>query len=486
MKPRLAAFGSFRPFVCLSLAAAARPCTGGEAAALGQHSRPQDRMRTPRVALLLLLGGAAAAPMAKRHASPERVGSDAGPGVSALRPSSQGSTCDSSWCDCHNKFCDAQADEPAAPCNLCEQKWVFVLSAGGRSGSTSLLEGLNALPGVSLSGENLGLLSEMQRQFVRVDRLVSKNEAGNAAAFHLPEWRGQRRHTLCAQQSIMASLAGGNGSLEAAAMGGRDQIFGFKELIDLRSFEADAPFPGEFPHLEVSGMKREWVDFLETLFPCSRVVLNLRRDTAAQARAILSSFGTFANDPLGDATPPLTLIERDVEEASRFILELHKNKSATGRSFLVYTEDLTAERFSQLAQRLSWLRMARTLDGDGTPSATPGFPEGPGACLLTQWRSLFHSGDPAGAMSPLGALKLMVPLPQPTGGWTGRAPSAPRRRRTNPIRTPRSRTLATARLSRSRATQACCRHTCRRSCGSTLVQCRLPRQLTPLGPTKSW
>ena len=340
-------------------------------------------MRTPRLAVVLLLGGAAAAPMAKRHAGPERAGdSDAVPGSSVLQAAFtsklealQGSKCDPSWCDCHNEYCDAQSesDEPA-PCNLCEQKWVFVLSAAGRSGSTSLLEGLNALPGVSLSGENLGLLNEMQRQFARVDRLVSMNEPGNAAAFALPQWRGQRMHTLCAQQSIMASLAGGNGSLVAAAMGGPGQIFGFKELIDLRSFEADGPFPGEFPHLEVSGRKREWVSFLERLFPCSRIVLNLRRDTAAQARAILSSFGNFARDPLGDATPPLGLIERDVEESSRFILELHKNKSASGRSFLVYTEDMTAERFSQLAQ---WL--GRPCSFDSPPTANEPDPTDPDA-----------------------------------------------------------------------------------------------------------
>ena len=194
-------------------------------------------MRGPRLATVLLVGGAAAAPMAQRHAG--AGDSDAGPaGSSALQAAFasklealQGSKCDPSWCDCHHESCDAwsESDEPA-PCNLCGQKWVFVLSAAGRSGSTSLLEGLNALPGVSLSGENLGLLSEMQLQFAGVDGLVSKNEAGNSAAFHLPQWRGQRRHALCAQQSIMASLAGGNGSLAAAAVGGRDQIFGFKEI----------------------------------------------------------------------------------------------------------------------------------------------------------------------------------------------------------------------------------------------------------------
>ena len=40
-----------------------------------------------------------------------------------------------------------------------------MLSAGGRTGSTSLLEGLNAMPGVSLSGENFGVLEDLRAAY---------------------------------------------------------------------------------------------------------------------------------------------------------------------------------------------------------------------------------------------------------------------------------------------------------------------------------
>ena len=96
---------------------------------------------------------------------------------------------------------------------------------------------------------------------------------------------------------------------------------------------------------------QEVFDYLDTLFPCSRIVVNLRRDRRAQARALVSSFFD-AEDSLAESTPPLTLVERDVERVSQFLLEWHQNKSSTGRSFLMYTEDMTAERFTQLAQ---WL-----------------------------------------------------------------------------------------------------------------------------------
>ena len=97
-------------------------------------------------------------------------------------------------------------------------------------------------------------------------------------------------------------------------------------------------------------MRGEWVEFLETLFPCSRIVLNLRRDRAAQAQALLDSFFDTNADPL--SAPPRTRIQKELEAVSQFMLEWHGNRSRLGRSFLMYTEDMDAQRFTELAQ---WL-----------------------------------------------------------------------------------------------------------------------------------
>ena len=74
-------------------------------------------------------------------------------------------------CAAHNK------DEG---CDLCEQKYLFVLSAGGRTGSTSLLEGLNALPGVSLSGENFGVLEDLRAAYDKASDAVRRNVDGKS------------------------------------------------------------------------------------------------------------------------------------------------------------------------------------------------------------------------------------------------------------------------------------------------------------------
>ena len=137
-----------------------------KAAPYSSQQKPGYRCRRPSArcggSATLLLARAAAQPLQPAQPLPMRPDNwsplqpEAEPIPLALGLSNHGGGCDPSWCDCSNtNFCGAQQDHPEkASCNLCEQKWVFVLSAGGRTGSTSILEGLNALPGVSLSGEN--------------------------------------------------------------------------------------------------------------------------------------------------------------------------------------------------------------------------------------------------------------------------------------------------------------------------------------------
>ena len=86
--------------------------------------------------------------------------------------------CDESWCDC--QACRKPKGRHGA-CNLCAQKWVFILSAG-RSGSTSLLEGLNSLPGVSLGGENFAMINVAREMVDRADKLQQR---GDSAAFEM-------------------------------------------------------------------------------------------------------------------------------------------------------------------------------------------------------------------------------------------------------------------------------------------------------------
>ena len=194
-------------------------------------------------------------------------------------------SCDPSWCSCKHHYCQSKDDEEGdgPGCDLCSQKWVFVFSAGGRTGSTSLLEGLNALPGVSLIGENFAMLNDLQSAYAKVNNLVRTNtRKKDPAAFSIPNPHGVRRHTLCAQQSLMAGLAGSevmNTSIVDTEGGPwrNDQIYGFKELIQPPSSDLGGAFESEMPHFSMRQRVRRVVCSLRARLPAWPVLPFARR-----------------------------------------------------------------------------------------------------------------------------------------------------------------------------------------------------------------
>ena len=169
-----------------------------------------------------------------------------------------GGTCDPSWCNCKDRSC--VVPDESEGCDLCSQKWLFVLSAGGRTGSKSLLEGLNALPGVSLSGENFAVLDDLRAEFGKISELVDINGRQSPTAHFMPTPHGVGRHTLCGQQSMVARWAGAPGANRSSKgvhdEGSGDPIYGFKELLQLPSFESGGAFVSGGPHLSTRQLVR--------------------------------------------------------------------------------------------------------------------------------------------------------------------------------------------------------------------------------------
>ena len=245
--------------------------------------------------------------------------------------------CDASWCDC--QACRKPKGRHGA-CDLCAQKWVFILSAG-RSGSTSLLEGLNSLPGVSLGGENFAMINVAREMVDRADKLQQR---GDSAAFEMKN-EHLSSDVLCSMQDVFAKLT--NHDL-GQSNGGQQKILGFKELVSLPSASEWQEGAKGVPHLAAGNTN--WLDFIDRLFPCARIVFNTRRDVATQSRAIASTFGTARGMPLHK-------IEQDVRAVNANFERWHAGRSSGGnssksRSFMMYAEDLAPSRFTQLAR---WL-----------------------------------------------------------------------------------------------------------------------------------
>ena len=158
-------------------------------------------------------------------------------------------------------------------CDLCAQRWAFVL-ASGRSGSTSVLEALNSLPGVQLTGENGGALVAAYDAMRRA--LVGNNGTG-AAHEHAPL---SEHALLCTLQQFFLGLDPTNSESEGQG------IRGFKELV-MPSRLMKATHSEHLPD-----DPDEWFDFMTRLFPCSHIILNYRGNTSAQTESAFYSSET--------------------------------------------------------------------------------------------------------------------------------------------------------------------------------------------------
>jgi hypothetical protein len=149
-------------------------------------------------------------------------------------------------------FLALSAAVSAVPVDGCEQNWVFQVSTG-RSGSTSLMEMVNDLPGAYMAGENSGMFGSLYQ--LHIDSIQTNShqrQAGDHAWWH----RQIDQNEL--KKLSRAYLAAAIGLNDAIAY----SLVGFKEI-------------------RWSGPAE--LDFLMSLFPCAKVLVNIRRDVVAQS-----------------------------------------------------------------------------------------------------------------------------------------------------------------------------------------------------------
>jgi hypothetical protein len=134
-------------------------------------------------------------------------------------------------------------------CNLCKDPWLFVISLGGRTGSTTILSTLDAHPLVRLAGENNGQMATAAQMWAE------------AAA------TGYRTN----------STTQGRGNLQP-----------YDLLCDLQSwFETSStPVYTSTSSLPIRGFKDiswtpESMAMLDILFPCNRKVFSVRANETA-------------------------------------------------------------------------------------------------------------------------------------------------------------------------------------------------------------
>lgn len=161
------------------------------------------------------------------------------------------------------KMSNATGIDTSAPkCNLCANPHLFVVSVGGRTGSTTVLNMLNAIPHVRLAGENGGQIEYLSDLYETAAHVLNKHNG----------------ELYCSSPN---NEAGDCGAYQ------RGSISPTNVLCDLQQYVNDIAVPVfpllPKPEVSVRGFKdirwtTETIALLHTIFPCARVVYSVRNN----------------------------------------------------------------------------------------------------------------------------------------------------------------------------------------------------------------
>ena len=183
-----------------------------------------------------------------------------------------------SWCDA--ALCTRLRQDNRSTCDPCGRRWLFIVAAG-RSGSSSLLQAVNALPDFQLRGEfQFNLMAGLLSSYRSLTAQLEPRESELDACCH--HGALSERALTCDMQALLTDAMGVG--LQSGS------VLGFKELATRMSLDNDIGFRehnGTCPHIEPTLLQ------LSRLFPCSRFIISHRQNVAAQRN---SSFFRTSDD----------------------------------------------------------------------------------------------------------------------------------------------------------------------------------------------
>eukprot|EP00040_Diaphanoeca_grandis_P043548 m.268400 g.268400 ORF g.268400 m.268400 type:complete len:268 (+) comp78342_c0_seq1:188-991(+) len=200
-----------------------------------------------------------------------------------------------------------------ATCDLChDNKWVFVV-ATGRSGSTTIMSMLNSVPGMYISGENLNI----EGSFLD---LITK-----------------------------ATTTGFDERLKNKGAWAHKKVNRTKLLCDLQLYARDAigVTPNLKPTIEFIGWKEirygsiAQLDFLLTLFPCAKIIVNVRKDVMQQYNSQKKSW--HLNHSTADEEADVRSLQKRTDMTVAW-----EKKQNPANTFFLPLEEFTIERFNEM------------------------------------------------------------------------------------------------------------------------------------------
>eukprot|EP00951_Prasinocladus_malaysianus_P020585 scaffold168746_cov49-Prasinocladus_malaysianus.AAC.1 len=145
--------------------------------------------------------------------------------------------------------------DPQAKCDLCEDNWLLILGAAGRTGSTTAQAMFDSIPGFEIAGEHWGLLYE---EFRIVEHIKATGNHSGVAWKHNPV----DLHSIkCSIQERMKRVVLG---ADFESKSRSTKVIGFKEV--------------RYQTLRM-------LHFISEIFPCAHFVFTYRKKPHAEVRA---------------------------------------------------------------------------------------------------------------------------------------------------------------------------------------------------------
>lgn len=204
---------------------------------------------------------------------------------------------------------------------LCRRNFVFII-ASGRSGSTSLLNMVNELPGYSISGEHAGQFwswHELYHRFLHTQGrepyfdhqtgeprfMVMTRQSWEHQAVHDVEFFEMMQDWYYKHTGMRNATGYYNGKASGWVGAGIQRVKGCKEIRY------------NDPHI---------LDFISHVFPCAKFIFNSRR--ALFGEQMKSAFYKKKNST-----------EDQVRMQAKFLMEYHESDWMKGRSMIMHMED---------------------------------------------------------------------------------------------------------------------------------------------------
>ena len=241
---------------------------------------------------------------AKLADSSSRVGTVAG--SKRYKPFNTTNPHGESWCP--NATC--QNSPLCAPCN---RRYILIL-ATGRSGSTTLLKMMNYLPSVRLSGENrnfIGISSPLISNFQMDDQGKKGKSVTPLLDQNFDRVEGAFTHNAIPPQAMSCPLQDALNVLNPPPQ----KIQENDHLLSIHEYDADTIMGCKTIRFHKNNFSIEYAaKYLKEVFPCSRIIVNIRTNVESQLDSIQ---GTFTSAGPGKSSD-------DISQYNQYLIDVAK------------------------------------------------------------------------------------------------------------------------------------------------------------------